>query len=165
MQVMCSKCSQPIALTDNIESSDGRLSHADCERPQVLTPEERALVFIYCGNHVVAYCLSCSEKYRFTELAADLFGSGCMFGSGRTNMCPRCRRDLTEDVRAHVFRCMTLPAEVRFRAQAVREAAQRLVKQAQQASDRADALIREAEALLSEQQRALRAVVARRTTT
>jgi hypothetical protein len=27
MRVSCSKCSRPIALTDNIESSDGYLSH------------------------------------------------------------------------------------------------------------------------------------------
>ena len=40
MQVNCSKCSQPIALTDNIESSDGRLAHTECDRPQTLTPEE-----------------------------------------------------------------------------------------------------------------------------
>jgi hypothetical protein len=158
MQLNCSKCSQPISLTDNIESYDGHLSHADCKRPQVLSPEERALVFVYCANHPVAYCLPCNEKYRFTELAAD------MLGSGRTNVCPRCRRDLTEEVRAHLFRCMMLPAEVRLRAQAVREAAQRLVKQSRQARDRADVLIREAEARLFEQQRALRTALARRKT-
>ena len=157
MQVNCSKCSQPIALTDNVESSDGRLSHADCKRPQVLSPEERALVFVYCANHPVAYCLPCNEKYRFTELAAD------MLGSSRTNVCPRCRRDLTEEVRAHLFRCMMLPTEVRLRAQAVPEAAQRLVKQAHQACDRADVLISEAEALLFERQRALRDAMSRRT--
>ena len=105
----------------------------------------------------VAYCLPCNEKYRFTELAAD------MLGSSRTNVCPRCRRDLTEEVRAHLFRCMMLPTEVRLRAQAVREAAQRLVKQAHQACDRADVLISEAEALLFERQRALRDAMSRRT--
>jgi hypothetical protein len=41
-----------------------------------------------------------------------------------------------------------LPSEVRRRAKAVREAAQQLVKQSQQARDRSDVLIREAEALL-----------------
>ena len=51
MQVKCTKCSEPIALTDNVESSDGRVSHEDCKRPQVLSPEERALVFVYCANH------------------------------------------------------------------------------------------------------------------
>src|SRR5262245_63508200 len=54
MQVNCPRCSQPIALTDIIESNDGLLSHVDCKRPKVLTPEERALVFVYCSGHVVA---------------------------------------------------------------------------------------------------------------
>src|SRR5262245_28802332 len=116
MQVKCTKCSQPIALTDIIESNNGRLSHLDCKRPQVLTPEERALVFAYCSGHVVARCPACDLSYRYTELAADILGGG------RTNMCPRCRQDLTEAVRVHLFRCAMLPAEVRRRAQAVREA-------------------------------------------
>ena len=54
MQVKCSKCSQPIWLTDVIESSDGRLSHIDCSRRSTLTPAERQLVFVYCFGHVVA---------------------------------------------------------------------------------------------------------------
>jgi len=124
----------------------------------VLTPEERALVFVYCSNHVVTYCVLCDRKYRFTELGADVFG-GC-----RTNVCPRCRTDLTEQVRDHLFRCAMLPSEVRLRAKTVREAAQQLVKEAQQAVDRADVLIREAEALLFERQRALREAMSRRAT-
>src|SRR5262249_56315910 len=47
MQVKCSKCSEPIALSDVIESSDGRLSHIDCMRPPMLTVEERAFLFVY----------------------------------------------------------------------------------------------------------------------
>ena len=39
-----------------------------------------------------------------------------------------------------------LPSEVRLRAQVMREAAQRLVKQSQELKDNADVLIREAEA-------------------
>ena len=74
MQVSCSKCSQQIALTDIIESNNGRLSHYDCKRPQVLTPEERTLVFTYCSEHVVARCLSCDASFRYTELAADMVG-------------------------------------------------------------------------------------------
>jgi hypothetical protein len=157
MQVDCWKCSIPIALTDAIKSSDGHLSHVDCKRPQVLTPEERALLFVYCSNHVVTYCVLCNMKYRFTELGADVYGSS------RTNMCPRCRTDLTEQVRAHLFRCAMLPSEVRLKAKAVREAAHQLVKQSQQARDRSDVLIREAEALLFERQRALREAMSRRT--
>jgi hypothetical protein len=34
MQVKCSKCGQFIALSDIIESSNGRLSHVDCTRPR-----------------------------------------------------------------------------------------------------------------------------------
>jgi hypothetical protein len=73
--VKCSKCSEPISLTDIVESSDGRLSHVDCKRPGVLTPEERALVFLYYADHVVAHCVPCNKTYRFTELASDLLGS------------------------------------------------------------------------------------------
>ena len=158
MQVNCTKCSQPIALTDNIESDNGRLSHVDCKRPKVLTLEERKLVFVYCSAHVVARCPICDISYRYNELAADILGGS------RTNMCPRCRQDLTEAVRAHLYRCAMLPSEVRLRAQAVREAAQRLVKEAQQLRDTSDLLIREAEARLFESQRRLREEMSKRTT-
>jgi hypothetical protein len=159
MQVQCTKCSQPIALTDIIESKNGHLSHIDCKRPHVLTPEERALVFVYCSGHVVARCPACDINFRYTELAADILDGG------RTNMCPRCRQDLTEGVRAHLFRCAMLPSDVRLRAQAVREAAQRLVKETQQLADRSDVLIRDAEIALFEKQRALREAMSKRTAT
>ena len=156
MQVKCTKCSQPIALTDIIESNNGHLSHVDCKRPKVLTPEERALVFVYCSGHVVARCPACDISYRYNELATE------MVGGSRTNMCPRCRQDLTEAVRAHLFRCAMLPSEVRSRAVALRAAAQRLVKESQQARDTSDVLIREAEAVLFEMHRALRTAMSRR---
>ena len=156
MQVNCAKCSQPIALTDIIESHDGHLSHVDCKRPQVLTPEERALVFLYCSGHVVARCPACDVSFRYNELAADILGGG------RTNMCPRCRRDLTENVRRHLYGCAMLPSEVRLRARTLREAVQRLVKQRQELSDNSDVLIRQAEAALFESQQALRAAMSKR---
>jgi hypothetical protein len=156
MQVNCTKCSQPIALTHIIESNHGHLSHVDCKRPHVLTPEERALVCAYCSGHVVARCPICDVSFRYTELASDILGGS------RTNMCPRCRQDLTEAVRAHLFRCAMLPSEVRLRAQAVRESAQRLVKESEQLRDRSDVLSREAEATLFESQRALREAMSRR---
>jgi len=157
MQVQCTKCSEPIALSDVIESNNGRLSHVDCKRPHVLTPEERALVFAYCSGHVVARCAICDVSFRYTELATDILGGS------RTNMCPRCRQDLTEAVRAHLFRCAMLPSEVRLRAQAVREAAQHLVKETQQLRDTSDVLIREAEATLFQSQCALREAISKRT--
>jgi hypothetical protein len=156
MQVPCAKCSKPIALTDIIESHDGELSHVDCKRPQVLTREERALVFLYCSEHVVARCLPCYVSYRYTDLAAE------MVGGSRTNMCPRCRQDLTEAVRAHLFRCATLPWEIRLRTKAVREASRHLVEQSQELRDQSDVLIREAEVALSSSRRALREAMARR---
>jgi hypothetical protein len=157
MQVKCAKCSQPIALTDIIESNNGHLSHVDCKRPHVLTPEERALVFVYCSGHVVARCPACDISFRYTELAADILGGS------RTNMCPRCRRELTEAVRAHLFRCAMLPSEIRLRAQAVREAAQSLLRRSEQSRDNSDVLIVEAEAALFEMQRALREAMSKRT--
>ena len=48
-----------------------------------------------------------------------------------------------------------LPSEIRLRAQAVREAAQRLVKEVQQLGDRSDGLNREAEAALFEKVQSL----------
>ena len=157
MQANCSKCSQPIFLTDVIESSAGRLSHLDCRRAQGLTPDERALLFVYCFDHIVARCLLCNLDFRMTQLAADMLGGG-------TNLCPRCRTDLTPNVRAHLFSCLTLPAEIRQRTREVREAAQILIKRSQELSDRSDVLIREAEAHLFESQRALRRAMSRSST-
>jgi hypothetical protein len=154
VQVKCRKCQQLIALSDNIESTNGSLSHADCLRPRNLNPAERQLLFIYCSDHAVARCLPCDVSFRQTELAADPLGS-------RTNICPRCRRDLTENVRAHLYRCTIVPPEVRLRAQAVREAAQRLVKRSEEVAANGE-LIREAEVTLFEAQRLLKTEMSKR---
>ena len=156
MQANCAKCAQPIALTDISESHNVQRSHVDCKQPKVLTPEERALVFVYCSGHVVARCPLCDVSYRYNELAAE------MIGGSRTNLCPRCRQELTEAVRAHLFRCAMVPAEVRLLGQAVRDAAQLLLKKSEQLRGRSDVLIREAEALLVKRQRALREAMSRR---
>lgn len=158
MQVKCSKCSQWIGVSDIIESSNGRLSHLDCARRRVLTPEERHLLFVYCSGHIVSECLDCRVGYRLMELAADTLGS-------RTNLCPRCRKDLTEYVREHLYRCPILPSEIRLKAQAVRESAQQLIKRSQQLADSSDLLIREAEAMLFAHQQILRDAMRRRITT
>jgi len=97
----------------------------------------------------------CDVGYRYTELGEDVLGS-------RTNMCPRCRRDLTEAVRGHLFRCATLPWEISLRCRRLRDAGQRLVKESQQRRDRSDVLMREAEAALFRAQRALREAMPRR---
>jgi len=155
MQVRCSTCSRPIAVTDVVQSSGGSLSHLDCARAHGLTPEERALLFVYCSNHLVARCHSCGLDFHMTELAADPLG-------GATNLCPRCRKDLTESVRGHLYSCVTLPSEMKQRTQEVREAAQLLIKRSQELSDRSYVLFREAEAHLFERQQALRLAMRRR---
>ena len=156
MQVKCTKCAKPIALTDIIDSNSGLLSHFDCRRPHGLTPEERVLVFTFCWDHVVARCPLCDLSFHYTGLAADILGGG------GTNLCPQCRLDLTEAVRAHLFRCATLPTAIRLRTQGLRDAAQRLVKETQERRDRSDDLIREAEAALFMAQGALREALPRR---
>jgi hypothetical protein len=158
MRVNCAKCGRSIALTDVIESSAGRLSHLDCARTQGLTPEERALLFIYCSDHVVAKCVPCVLEFRMIQLAADPL-------SGRTNLCPQCRTDLTASVRAHLFACAALSEDIRLRTQEVRDTAQMLVKLSQELVDKSDVRIREAEAHLFERQGALRAAMAKRSPT
>lgn len=75
--------------------------------------------------------------------------------SGRTHLCPQCRRDLSEDVRSHVYGCAILPDEVRQKAQTLREVAQQLVKESRQLRNDADVLMREAEAAVEQGRRAL----------
>jgi hypothetical protein len=123
---------------DTVVLGLSRLSHLNCQRPRVLSAEERALLFTYCRDHRVA-CITCSTSFYLSELTFDGVGN-------RTHLCPRCRRDLTDNVRTHLYTCAMLPAEVRRRAQAAREAAHRLVKESRQLADAADVLMQEAEA-------------------
>src|SRR5262249_44598470 len=82
MQVQCSKCFQLIALSDIIESNNGRVSHMNCARPRTLTIDERTLLFAYCAGHVVVQCLPCGLSFRIAELAAD------PLGGDRAYRCP-----------------------------------------------------------------------------
>jgi len=156
--VKCARCSRPIAVADVVQSSAGRLSHLDCARAQGLTPEERALLYVYCSDHDVAKCVPCGLQFPMMKLGADPLG-------GRTNLCPRCRTDLTASVRAHLFSCLVLPDEIQRRAQEVRDAAQMLIKRSQELVDTSDVLIRAAESHLFARQQALRAAMAKRSRT
>jgi hypothetical protein len=135
----CPHCSQILSPEDTVIFGNGRVSHLDCKRPHILSAEERALLFVYCCDHQVGQCVPCGGRYALNELASDLL-------SGQTNLCPRCRRDLTASVRAHLYGCVLMPADVRCRARVARETAQRLVKRSHQLGDAADVLMREAEA-------------------
>jgi hypothetical protein len=147
----CPQCSQTISPEDTIVFHYRVLGHLDCRRPRVLSAEERTLLLIYCRDHHVAECVRCGGRFYLQEVASlDSFGI-------RSYGCPWCHADLTENIRAHLYACALLPAEVRHRAQEARDAARYLVKQSHQLRDNADVLIREAEAALH----ALRATLRR----
>jgi hypothetical protein len=138
----CPQCTRIVSPEDTIVFGRGRLGHLDCRRPRLLSAEEWALLFTYCRNHAVGDCVRCAGKFLLREVVSiDQFGI-------RSNGCPWCHTDLTDSVRVHLYACAMLPAEVRQRAQAAREAARRLVKQSQQLRDNTDLLMQEAEAAL-----------------
>jgi hypothetical protein len=140
-QWICPQCSKAISPDDTFVLDSGGLSHQDCRRPHVLSPEERVVLFRFCSEHTVAECEQCAKSYRLTELASDLF-------SGREQQCPQCRADLIGSVRAHLYNCAILPAAVLRRAREAREVAQRLVKRDGELGDGADVLMRKLEAAL-----------------
>jgi hypothetical protein len=138
----CSQCSRMISPEDTIVFGHGLLGHLDCRWPRLLSAEERTLLFIYCRDHPIAECGRCAGKFDLRDVVSrDLFGV-------RSHGCPWCHTDLTDSIRAHLYGCAMLPAEVLRRAQAAREAARRLVKQNHQLRDAADVTVREAEAAL-----------------
>jgi hypothetical protein len=141
-EVACPRCSQVLSPGDTVECDGDRVVHLDCRLPRRLSREERALLFHYCSDHPVAECVPCARKFRQNKL---LWGPL----AGGTDRCPRCREDLTDSVRVHLYSCAMLPAEVRRRAQEIRAASQQLVKHAGQLPDRADVLMREAEVAMA----------------
>jgi hypothetical protein len=145
----CPRCVAVISADDTVQLVDGGMSHVDCQRPRDLSPDERALLFRYCWEHAVAKCTACAASFRQEELGADLVAH-------RANICPRCRADLTESVRGHLYGCEMLPEEVRQRAREARDGAGKLIKQGRQP---ADGLMREAKAAIT----ALREVMQRTT--
>lgn len=138
---VCPLCSQAIAPEDTFVLRSDRLAHLDCKRPQTLSAEERALLFRYCWEHAAAECRPCAKSYRIAELASDMFG-------GKELLCPRCRADLIDTVRTHLYGCAMLPVAVHQRAREARDVAQRLVKQSRELKDVADVLMRQLEASL-----------------
>jgi DNA-directed RNA polymerase subunit RPC12/RpoP len=90
----CPRCSKVLSPEDTIERDGDRVAHVDCLQPRRLTREERVLHFQYCWDHGVVECVPCSRIFRQEELLASLFGDGM-------DRCPKCRRDLTDGIRAH----------------------------------------------------------------
>jgi hypothetical protein len=143
----CARCSRKIGSGDTFVFGAGGLCHVDCRRPRVLSTEERALLFLHCGDHTVD-CAPCASGFRLSELGSDL--------RGHTNLCPQCRQDLTDGVRAHLYKCDMVSEEIRRRAQAVRVASERLVKESRDAGDAVDVLRQEMETALQALQEAMR---------
>lgn len=146
----CPRCKRSISTDDSIALDGNQIVHLDCRRPRELNYEERALLFKFCWDHVVTECAACRLRFRQHELAADFF-------EHRSHLCPRCRVDLTENIREHLFACALVPKDVRWRAEDVRDAARKLIKESQELLDQADVLRREAEAASS----ALREMISR----
>jgi hypothetical protein len=111
---LCPDCSAALAAGDTVILTRGRVTHFDCKRPHTLNPEERLLLFRYCWDHAVCECRPCTDTYRLSALSMDLVRR-------REHLCPRCRADLTESIRTHLYACTMLPANVRRRAKEARE--------------------------------------------
>jgi len=141
-QPICPRCRWSIAENDTIAFDANQIVHRDCRKPRDFSNEERALLFKYCFGHAVATCPDCNQSFRQQELASDLLGN-------RTHLCARCRVDLTEGVRAHLYGCAILPEAVRQRARQAREAAQRLIKESHGLTGNAFVLIAAAEAAIA----------------
>jgi hypothetical protein len=138
----CRNCSRNISPEDTIVFRSGLLGHLDCRRPRVLSAEERTLLLVHCRSHQVAECIRCAAKFFLRDVSSiDSFGI-------RSHGCPWCQTDVTDSIRAHLYGCAMLPAEVHRRAQALREAAKLIVKRSHELTGTADLLIREAEAAL-----------------
>ena len=94
----CRRCKQGLSTDDTIAFDVDHIIHLDCRRPHELNNEERALLFTFCWDHPVAQCGACYQSFRQHQLAADLFGH-------HSHLCPRCRTDLTANLREHLFAC------------------------------------------------------------
>ena len=144
-QWTCPQCSQIISPDDSIIFGHGGLSHLNCHRPRTLSAEERTLLVVYCRDHWLAKCAACAGNSRLRDLASNLVSDlTATLLSGHAHLCPWCRRDLTDSVRVHLYGCVTLPTEILRRAQATREAVQRLVKQGHQPDGATDVRMRDA---------------------
>jgi hypothetical protein len=92
------RCEQEFCPEDTINHNSALMLHLDCRLPHRLSGEERALLFQHCWDHAVADCASCARWLRQHELLSDPFA-----GAER---CPKCTRDLTDTIWAHLYGCV-----------------------------------------------------------
>ena len=137
----CGRCKQWLSTDDTITFDVDHIIHLDCQRPHQLNNEERALLFTFCWDHPVAQCAACCQSFRQHQLAADLFGH-------HSHLCPRCRTDLTANLREHLFACAVVPTEVRWKAEDARNATRRLIRLQRQLSQQVAVLMRDVDSAI-----------------
>jgi hypothetical protein len=64
----------------------------------MLSSSERAMMIRCCYAHDVAFCHDCAQSFRIQRLGADRL-------EGKTEICPRCRADLSDSIRDHLRSC------------------------------------------------------------
>jgi len=69
----------------------------------MLMLRESALLFRACWEHQVAHCARCGGSFSTTELTANVLG-------GLNSLCPSCRLDMTDSIRAHLIGCAVAAA-------------------------------------------------------
>jgi hypothetical protein len=100
---LCQVCGEAIRHAENVVLRGALVAHKEClagSWPALapLTPDERARLIRHCFRHQVAVCGQCGRDYGVMELGADIM-------SGRYNVCPFCRVDLTWSIRQHIAVC------------------------------------------------------------
>src|SRR5262249_57584367 len=104
--VTCPQCSRMITSEDTFVFGSGLLGHLDCRRPRVLSAEERTLALLYCHDHEVAECSTCTRRFRLRELVSqDQFGV-------RLHACPWCHPHLTAPIRTPLYHSPILPPDL-----------------------------------------------------
>jgi len=108
----------------------------------MLSSNERAIMIRCCHAHAVAFCHVCDQSYRIQRLGADWF-------RGKTELCPRCRADLSDSIREHLRSCalvVTLRSELLVaESKALCEESVARRKDARQAADETATHVAEAE--------------------
>src|SRR3989442_8031318 len=94
----CPRCSRTITPGDTIVFGTGGPAHWDCQRPRVLSAEERALLFAYCLGHPVGKCIACISDFKLAELVSDVLG-------GRIHPLPPFRPGPIQSVPPPPFHC------------------------------------------------------------
>jgi len=93
----------------------------------MLMLRESALLFRACWEHQVAHCTRCGGSFSTTALTANVIG-------GLDSLCPSCRIDLTDSIRAHLIACAVAAAldsqNVRAEAKTIVDASRTLHKRA-----------------------------------